>query len=167
MTSSDSSRECYPGGSKTQESQSSLPAARTHNGRPGDPALPYRIRGLLPLYPAPSFQRKDSLTKNLSLKGCLDSTGVGESGSPTSKTRKKHSSASFGIPKPPRIPLDRPTPLKIYTGSCTRETPCSQRHPGAASRCHHQAISRQMSLSNPSADSWVIWRPLRPTTRMF
>ena len=140
---------------------------RAHNGSPGKPALPYRTRGLLPSHPTSTLQRKAPLTKNLSLKGYLKSTVLGISGSTTYKTRRRRSSASFSIPNLPRIPLARPTPPQTFKGSCTTDTPCIQRHSGAAPRCHQQSPSWRTNLLIPLEDSWITWRPLRPTTRLF
>ena len=130
-------------------------------------ALLYLTRGLFPLHPTPSWQNKAYLTNNLSLKGYRNSTGLGKSGSPTSKKRRRRLSRSFDTPTPPRITSARPTPPFTSMGSCTTETPYGQRHPGAAPRFHHQALSRRTSSSIPSPDSWKTWRPLQPTTRLF
>ena len=163
----DSNRRCYPVGSKTLESQNLSPTARKRNRRPGKPASLYRTRGFLLSHPAPSSQKKSSVTNDLSSKGCRDLNGLGKSGSPNSKMRRRRSSASFGTPNPPRIPSARPTPLRTSMGFCTMETRCGQRHPGAAPRCHHQTLSQRTSLSIPSAKSWITWCPLQPTKRLF
>ena len=110
---------------------------------------------------------KTSLTNDLSSKGYHDSTRLGKSGSPTSKTPRRRSSASFDTPTSPRIPLARPTPPRTYMGYRKTKTPCGQRHPEAAPRLHHQALSPRTSSSITSVDSWTTWRPLLPRTRMF
>ena len=162
-----SSRECHLGGLKTQEFHNLLPAAMAHSGRPGKLALPSRTSGLLPSHTAPSSQRKASRKREQSSRGCLDSTGLGKSENPTSKTRRRRSSTSCDIPTPLWIPSDRPTPLRAFTVSHITETPCIQRHTKAKPRSHHQAPSRRSHSSIPSADSCITWRPLQPTTRLF
>ena len=75
---------------------------------------------------SPSSQKKKSLTNDLSLKGYRDSTGLGKSGSLTSKPRRSRSNVSSDTPTPPRIPWDWQTLPRSSIGSRTMETPCSQ-----------------------------------------
>ena len=152
-TSFASSKECNPGGLKTQEFQNLLLAARTHNGKPGEPASPSWTRGLLTSHPAPSSWIIASLTSDPSSRGCLNSTGLGKSGNPTSKAHRRRSSASYNIPTPLRIISAQPTPPRASTVSHITETPCSQRNTKAMPRSHHQAPSQQTHSPTPSADS--------------
>ena len=151
----------------TCESRNSSPAVSKHRVRQQEPALLSRTHGFLPSHPAPSSQNKSSLTNDLSSKGYRDSTGLGKSGSPTSKTRRRRSITSFGTLTPPRIPSTRPRLPRTSMGSRTTETLCGQKHPGYAPRFHHQVLSWHTSSSIPSADSWITWRPLRPTSRLL